>query len=231
MSLLSTGIGFAQDTTPPPAAAGKNDQTMPSAPDEAPSSHKRIFWIIPNYRTSPSLVNYRPLTAGEKFKIATQDSFDRGTVALALAFAGQSQLTKAEPSFGQGVEGYAHYFVTSYGDLVIGDYLTEAVFPALLHQDPRFFRRGTGSVPSRMLYAVGQTFWTHKDSGGSMFNFSELGGNAAAAAIGNAYYPDNRTAANAATRWATQIGVDMAGNVLKEFWPDIYDKLSRKHHR
>jgi hypothetical protein len=64
-----------------------------------------------------------------------------------------------------------------------------------------------------------------------MFNFSEVGGNAAAAAIGNAYYPDNRTAANAATRWGTQIGVDMAGNILKEFWPDIYDKLSRKHHR
>jgi hypothetical protein len=229
VSVLVTGFGFAQDTAPPKPAAGHSDRPVPNRPDETP--HKRIFWIIPNYRTYPSLTDYQPLTAGEKFKIATQDSFDRGTVALALAFAGQGQLTKAEPSFGQGVEGYAHYFVTSYGDLLIGDYMTEAMLPALLHQDPRYFRRGTGSVPSRMLYAVRQIFWIRTDSGGWMFNFSEVGGNAAAAAIGNAYYPDNRTAGNAATRWGTQIGVDMAGNILKEFWPDIYDKLSRKHHR
>jgi hypothetical protein len=28
-----------------------------------------------------------------------------------------------------------------------------------------------------------------------------------------------------------QIGVDMASNVLKEFWPDISRKFSRKTHQ
>ncbi len=34
--------------------------------------------------------------------------------------------------------------------------MTEGVFPSMLHQDPRYFRRGTGGKWSRLGYAVGQ---------------------------------------------------------------------------
>jgi hypothetical protein len=116
---------------------------------------KRILGIVPNYRTSPSLQNYEPLTPGEKFKLATEDSFDRGTIALAALSGGEGQLTNANRSFGQGAPGFGRYFGAAYGDFVIGDYMTEAVFPTLLHQDPRYFRRGTGSGWSRLGYAIG----------------------------------------------------------------------------
>jgi len=195
---------------------------------QAPEPHaSRIFGVIPNYRTSPSLVNYKPLTVKEKFVIAYQDAFDRGTFALAAAFAGEGMLTKSSPSFGEGVEGYAKYWGASFADQAIGDYMTDAVFPSLLHQDPRYFRRGTGSGLSRLGYAMGQIFWTHKDSGGGQFNYSEICGNATAVAIANAYYPDGRTAADNVTRLGTQVATDMAGNVLKEFWPDLRRKFSR----
>jgi hypothetical protein len=190
---------------------------------------KRIFGFIPNYRTSPSLVNYEPLTTTQKFKLATQDSFDRGTFVLAAAFAGEGQLTNSNKSFGQGAAGYGRYYGTSLADWVIGDYMTEAIYPTLFHEDPRYFRRGTGSKWSRLGYAVGQIFWTHTDSGGTQFNYSEIVGNSTAVAISNAYYPDNRTASNAVSKLGTQIGVDMASNILKEFSPDIYRKFSRKH--
>ena len=195
------------------------------------SSHSRILGIIPNYRTFPSLKDYKPLTSKEKFHIATQDAFDRGTFAMAALFAGQAQLTNATPSFGQGVTGYARYFGTSFADFAIGDYMTEAIYPALLHQDPRYFRRGTGSGLSRLGYAVKQIFWTHTDSGGTQFNYSEIAGNSTAVAISNAYYPDNRNASQAVSRLGVQIGIDTAGNILKEFWPDLSRKLSRKKHR
>ena len=78
----------------------------------------------------------------EKFKVASEDSFDRGTFALAAVFAAEAQLTNANRSFGQGAEGFGRYSGSAYGDLVIGDFMTEAVFPILLHQDPRYFRRG-----------------------------------------------------------------------------------------
>jgi hypothetical protein len=199
-----------------------------SSPPETES--KRILWIVPNYRTSPSLKDFKPLTPGEKFKIATQDAFDRGTLALAAIFAGQAQLTNANPSFGQGAAGYGQYLAAAYGDLAIGDYMTEGVFPSLFHQDPRYFRRGEGGGWSRLRYACSQIFLTHGDSGKTQFNFSEIIGNSTAVAISNAYYVDNRTAGDAVAKLGTQLGVDMASNVLKEFWPEIQRKFSRKHH-
>lgn len=190
---------------------------------------KRLFGIIPNYRTSPSLEDYKPLTAGEKFKVASEDAFDPGTMALAALFGAQGQLTNGNRAFGQGGKGFGRYFGSAYGDLVIGDYMTESVFPSLLHQDPRYFRRGTGSGWSRLGYAMGQVFWTHRDSGGSQFNYSEILGNSAAVAISQSYYANNRTAADATAKLSMQLGVDMTANVLKEFWPEIRRKLRSKH--
>ena len=209
--------------------APATSQTSDSAKAPEPTD-KRLFWIIPNYRTFPSLDNYKPIPVKEKFKIARDDSFDRGTIALAAAFAGEGQLTSSNPSFGQGVKGYSHYFVTAYADLVIGDFMTEAIYPTILHQDPRYFRRGTGSGWSRLGYATGQIFWTHTDSGGQQFNYSEIIGNSTAVAISTAYYPEGRDVGSAVSKLGSQVGVDMVGNILKEFWPDIRRKLSREHN-
>ncbi len=195
---------------------------------EAEATPKRIFGIIPNYRTSPALTPYVPLTNREKFKLALTDSLDRGTFIMAAAFGGEAQITDASPSFGQGVAGYARYFATSYADFAIGDFMTEAIYPSLLRQDPRYFRRGTGSTPSRLWWAARQIFWAQTDSGRMRFNYSEVVGNSTAAAIANLYYPDNRTAGNAASKLAVQIGVDMAGNILKEFSPDLSRMFSRR---
>jgi len=139
-------------------------------------------------------------------------------------------LTNANRSFGQSAAGYGRYFGTSYADFVIGNYMTEAIFPSMLHQDPRYFRRGTGSTWSRLGYAVGQTLWTHSDSGRMQFNYSEVLGNSTAVAISNGYYHDNRDVGDAVTKLGTQIGVDMAANILKEFSSDLNRKFFRKHH-
>ncbi|MGI8990542.1 MAG: hypothetical protein ACR2I2_13315 [Bryobacteraceae bacterium] len=221
---LSRASFCQQANTTENTPAATTAATTPEPPN------KRIFWIIPNFRSSPVLIEYKPLTPKEKFKIATLDSFDRGTVALGAAFAGESQLSNSNPSFGQGVKGYAHYFATAYTDFVVGDFMTEGIYPALLHQDPRYFRRGKGSALSRLGYSAGQIFWTHKDSGGGQFNFSEVVGNSTAVAISMAYYPENRSAADGVSKLGNQLAVDMVSNILKEFWPDLDRKFSRKHH-
>jgi len=43
------------------------------------------------------------------------------------------------------------------------------------------------------------------------------------------YYVDNRTAADAASKFGVQLGVDMAANILKEFWPDLQDNPASSH--
>jgi hypothetical protein len=184
---------------------------------------KGKFWIIPNYRTSPSLHPYEPLTDDEKFKIATEDSFDRGTAALAVLFAGEAQLTNATPEFGQGVKGYARYLGTSYAD-DDGSRLScrvssgPTLFPA---------RGGERPVPPRkrgwpdLLDSHGlgsravQFFGDHRQ-------FDRRGDF-------DGLHPDNRTATNAISKLGVQLGVDKASNILKEFWPDINRKPSRNH--
>lgn len=217
-------LSLCQQAVPdPPARPG----TL-AAGDPAEQENKRILGIIPNYRTSPSLTEYQPIPARKKFGIATQDSFDRGTVILGATFAAEAQLTNSNPPFGQGVAGYARYFGTAYADFVIGNYMTEAIYPSILHQDPRYFRRGTGSAWSRLGYATVQTFWTHADTGRMQFNYSEIIGNSTAVAISNAYYQDNRDAASAAIKLGAQVGVDLTANILKEFSSDLNRKFFRK---
>jgi hypothetical protein len=208
--------------SPDPSAAAPTLNAVPHA-------DKHILGIIPNFRTASLPVPYRAISVREKFHIASQDSFDRGTVALAAIFAGQSLLSNDNRSFGHGVEGYSKYLGSAYADFVVGNYMTEGVFPTLLHQDPRFFRKGSGKGMARLAYSMGQIFITHRDSGRLDFNYSEIFGNSAAVAISNIYYKDNRTAHDAVSSLAVQVGVDMATNVLKEFWPDFDRKFRPKH--
>jgi hypothetical protein len=220
VALLASVSPCQQD--PPDGAQAKEANTIPH-------SDKHILGFIPNFRTSPTLDPYEPISPGEKFKIARLDSFDRGTVLLAAAFAGQSQLSNDNRAFGQGLQGYAQYFGAAYADFVIGNYMAEGIFPTILHQDPRYFRRGKGRGLARLGYSMGQIFWTHQDSGRTSFNFSEVVGNSTAVAISNIYYKDDRTAHDAVSSLGVQLGVDMATNILKEFWPDFDHKIRRKH--
>lgn len=201
----------------------------PVDPAAPPPESKRLFGLIPNFRTASFPAHYIPLSASEKFHIAALDSFDRGTIALGLLFGAENDWTNANRSFGQGTAGYAKYAAASYGDFMIGDFMTEAIYPSLLHQDPRYFRLGKGSGWRRFGYAVHQVFWTYNDNGRMGFNYSEIAGNATAVAISRAYYQDSRTARDSAVSVGSQVGVDAASNVLKEFWPDINRKLHWRH--
>lgn len=105
---------------------------------------------------------------------------------------------------------------------------TTGAYPSLLHQDPRYFRRATGSTWSRLGYAMSRIFVAQSDRGHWQFNYSEILGNATATGISNAYYPDNRKLGDNFSRFGFQVGLDMAGNVLKEFGPDLTRKRNHQ---
>src|SRR5258707_2359471 len=89
---------------PQPGAAQQPAAQQPE--DNKPRESKRILGIIPNYKTSPTLQNYEPLPSREKFKLASHDAFYPGTIALAVLFGAEGQLTNAKRSFGQGDYGF-----------------------------------------------------------------------------------------------------------------------------
>lgn len=220
----------AQQPAPEPAETSKASQPDPAGnvnPSQTPD--KRIFGVLPNYRTVEDTGGVEPLTAHRKFYIAAKDSFDYPIYFLAGAFAGLSQIENQNPSFGQGMKGYAKRYAGAYVDQMMGNIMTEGAFPSLLHEDPRYFRRGVGGKWQRTAYALTRIFVTRTDSGRNRFNTSEVAGNSVAVAISNAYYPDTRSAGENIEKLALQLSTDAISNVLKEFWPDVKRKLHHQH--
>lgn len=213
------------------AAANVSAQTAanPDKPGDPPPPDKRVLGVLPNYRTANETAVYTPISTKRKFVIGCKDSFDYPLVMVGGIFAGFGQLSNQHPQFGQGMEGFAKRWGTGYLDQAMGNMMTESIFPAMLHEDPRYFRRGRGTAGSRAWYAVSRIFVTRTDAGGRRFNFSEFLGNATGVAVSNAYYSDTRTAKDNAVKLGTQLSTDAFSQLLKEFWPDVKRKLSKPH--
>jgi len=143
--------------------------------------------------------------------------------------AAKSQAEDDDEAWGQGVKGYAKRYAAGFADQAIGNFMTGAVYPSLLHQDPRYYRLGHGGFWHRGFYAATRVIVTRGDSGAKQFDYSEFLGDASAAGIATLYHTKaNRNLDGAAETFATQIAVDALGNVLKEFWPDVRKKLHWK---
>src|SRR5580658_3895351 len=205
-------------------------------PDAANSAQpekqdKRVFGVFPNYRTTDGNVPFQPITSKQKILIGLKDSFDWPVYITGGAFAALYQIENQNPSFGQGMKGYARRYGTALADQVIGNMMTESFMPVLFHQDPRYFRsgKGGGSKLHRAAYAATRIFVSRTDSGGRQFNYSEWVGNAAAVAISNAYYPDTRTAGDNVERLAIACATDAFSQEMKEFWPDVKHWLFHRH--
>jgi len=233
-----------QDQKPDPSAKKPDEPKKPGdaqKPDEAVGKSKleqetgtvndRLFEVLPNYGTVETSENLPPLRSGQKFRIATASVFDWAAYPFNGALAAIGQAKNDPSSWGQGWGAYGKRYGASFADNSIGTYMTVAVFPSLLHEDPRYFQVGKGTFSHRAFYAMNRLFVTRKDSGSLGFNYSESVGNAAAAALSNIYHPaQDRTASRNASTFGFLILYDGLANELKEFWPDIRRKLLHKNN-
>jgi hypothetical protein len=210
------------------ADAPVEPKAAPAAAPTANSQDKRIMGVLPNYRTTDGTLPFQRISAKYKLSIAAKDSFDKPNYIIGGIFAGIYQLQNSHPEFGQGLAGYGRYYGTSYADQVIGNMLTEGFLPVILHEDPRYFRKVKGSVKSRLAYSLTRVLVAKTDSGRPCLNVAEILGNGIGASISNLYYPTEQGFGQTFTRMGTQIATDSLSNVLKEFWPDIKRKFSKK---
>jgi len=195
---------------------------------EPPKAEKRMFGVLPNYRSVESSIPFVPLSARQKMSIAAHDSFDWPSFLTAGVYAGIYDAENQNPMLGQGSLGYSKRYTATLADQMIGNMMAEGFLPALMHDDPRFFRSGTGSIGGRLKSAVRQIFITRTDSGSSRFNAPELLGNGFGVGISNLYYTDQRTISSNMQRFGLQIGMDTLSNLGKEFWPDIKERFFHK---
>lgn len=217
----------APDKAAPPAATDASGTTK--LEKETGTVNDRIFDVLPNYGTVENAKDLKPLRTGQKFRLATAGVFDWGAYGFNGVLSAIGQAKNDPEAWGQGWGAYTHRYVASFADNGSGTYMTCAVFPSLLHEDPRYYQMGVGSFSHRFSYSLSRLFVTQTDSGHTRFNYSESVGNATAAAISNLYHPpEDRTAAKNARNMGFLILYDGLSNELKEFWPDIRRKVLHK---
>ena len=99
--------------------------------------------------------------------------------------------------------------------------------PSLLKQDPRYFYKGSGSKPSRFLYAIANSVICKGDNGHWQANYSNILGSLAAGGISNLYYPPQDRNGVGLTFENAAIGIDATAvaNLFQEF---VIRKLTPK---
>ena len=130
----------------------KGDKDKKEEPKPAPESNDRLFWALPNFLTVENEGQAPPLTAGQKFHETIRSSFDYVDYGWYALLAGLSQVNHGEPGYGTGAEGYAKRYGAAFADGTIENVMTSALFPALLHEDPRYYQRGKGGAWNRTVY-------------------------------------------------------------------------------
>ncbi len=178
---------------------------------------QRILGVIPNYYSS-YIWNAAPLVPKQKLELAFRSRTDPVAFLTSAVVAGIEQERNRYPAYGDGVQGYAKRYGAAYATSTISRFLGSAVFPGLLHQDPRYFYKGSGNVPSRAFYAVTRSVVARGDNGKWQPGYSHVLGSLAAGALSNLYHPAaDRGATLTIDNTLIGIGSAAAGNLIREF--------------
>lgn len=244
LAVLSCERVRAQEPAPTPEAQPQSE-SKPAKPQETQrpdepkpktaieretgTVNERIFEVMPNYGTVGHAKDLPPLRTGQKFRLATAQVTDYFAFPFNAGLAAIGQAENSPESWGQGWGAYGKRFGASFADNSIGTYMTTAIFPSMLKEDPRYYRMAEGKVSRRMWYGIERLFVTRTDAGGERFNISETAGNAMAAGLSNFYHArEDRTVGRNVTTLGMLIMWDGLSNELKEFWPDIRRKFKHK---
>ena len=181
------------------------------------AEQQRVLGVIPNFYSSYDW-NAPPMQAKQKYKLLTRSLIDPVFFLEVAGIAGAEQYKGIFPAYGCCLEGYGKRYGAALANQAAGDFLGRAVFPSIFHQDPRYFYKGTGSVPSRAIYAMSSAVITRGDNGRRMPNYSSILGNLAAGALSNLYYPESdRGVKLVFLNGLGSTGATAVGNLIREF--------------
>ena len=214
----------------PVPVQGQTEDSQNKKDNSEGKQTKRMLWVVPNFGAVDAHKQLPPLSIRGKFKLAAEDSVtDYSSYTWAGILAGQAMLLNSDPELGHGIAGYGRYYWRNFVDGVSGTFFTEAIVPAITHEDPRYYTMENGGFFRRTGYAISRAFVTKTDSGGTEFNWSEVAGNGLEAALSNAYYPPEERGLNQTARnWGTQMESAVLNHIFQEFWPDIRKKIFRR---
>ena len=212
------------------ATLAERPRTVQQAAKSLPAreNHPRLFWIIPTFTVSNSSSPIS-LTSGEKFHLFFRNTADPFTVTYTAFGAGIQQTNNGLSGYGQGAAGYGKRLTAGLADETSVGFFRAYLFPSVLHQDPRYFRKGSGPLKERLMNAIIRPIVTRKDSGGRTFDWSGLLGVTASSSLSNVYYPAaDRGIEPTFKRIATSIPFSVIDHLIDEFGPNLEKKFLRR---
>ena len=210
------------------APADSSEPPLAYIAPAGPFNEERIFGVMPDYQTvRDSSTPVAPLTAKQKWDLAWKETVDPFNFASVVMAAGFSQAGNQTPKYGEGGAAYGERIGAAFADFGTQNFFSAGVLANLLHQDPRYYRKGPAtSVLKRAAYAVSRVAVVRTDNGVSAFNSSGVFGMMMGIAASNLYYPSPSVRGTVmAGRLYTSLLGGVIGNVMSEFWPDIQKKF------
>ena len=186
---------------------------------------QRLLGVLPDFFVSYA-PNAAPLTAAQKFQLGWKTIIDPVSLLGTSISAGIDEARNSHPEFGQGTEGYAKRFGAQYANEASHVFIGHVVVHSIFHQDPRYFYKGTGSIRSRALYAIGTAFVAKSDQGKWQFDYSDVLGGIASHEISTLYYPST---SRPVRRAADEVLLGFAGRAENNLFHEFISRRVTTH--
>ncbi len=173
-----------------------------------------------------------PPGIAERWHFFVTETFHPLTPLGGAFYAGLSDVSHSQPSYGVGAAAYGERFGAALADIAGQNFFVDFAMASAFHEDTRYVRRGpaNGGIWTRVGYAISTGFVTHTESGGRTFNWANLAGTAISTGVSDLYYPPSgRRPGPMAIRFGTNVVTTGLVALFPEFWPDFRGLLVRHH--
>ena len=236
--LLSIGIpavGKAQQPASPQSGEDsatqkdKNSQQPKPLPEQLLektdiSILARRSLIFPDLAT-----NNQPLSDEEKLHLFVLKALSPANFFVTGLTAGVNQAADYPSGYGQGGGGYGKRFGSEFATGASRNFFGTFLLPTLLDEDPRFFVLSQRSFRQSLEYAARRVVITRKDNGERAFNWSGVLAPLASQSLANMHLPpQQRTVGATFHRYGGSVAASFAVNVLRQYWPTIFKRLTEK---
>jgi hypothetical protein len=205
-------------------------QAQQPAQSFKPGARQMPVAALPPQRKSAQTIEpgrqAQELSGADKVILSFNEVARPVTLLPALYSASYEQLFNTDPKYGHDAGAFGEKFGASMLRSASVRVFSDGLLAAAFHQDPRYYRIGEGSIIRRGLLSARQSIIRRGDNGNNQFNYSGIGGRAAAAALVVTYYPEpSVTAKVVGLTFASSIATDAGGNLVLEFLPNIIRKF------
>jgi len=225
--LLLASLAFAQATdTSKPQDQGTQKPSAGTAavkkPADAVSLLDEKSIIFPDIAASN-----QPLSPSQKFELFVDNSISVHTILYIGVASAVSQADNSPTGYGQGWDAYGKRFGSGMARNASAEFFGTFLLSSAMHTDPRFFPDQNPTFGQAVGHSLKRIFITHRDSGGEVVDVPGLTGPLLAEGLANVYWPDrNRTVGDTFMRYGIDIAAQAGGNLLREYWPVLYRKIS-----